>query len=157
MLHSTRTMGLFLMPQGLSTLLSLQCKHRMSTKMTWANSSSQFLNEEVEHEAKLFAESLKSYELDVPKKYKTGVKIDQLHSIQDVVRQIDSAIKDYKLDSEKTVWQAFRKCFWRLSESKGLENWLGLLPSSSDYCSLICGGLSLIIKVVSSWSTVYGN
>jgi len=111
------------------------------------------LNDEVEQEAKLFAGALKSYEEDVPKKYKTGVNIDQLHSIEDVVKQIDSALKEYKHDNEKTIWQGIRKCFWKLSEnSDGLDNWLELLPSSNDYCSLIYGGLNLIIKVSSSRS-----
>jgi hypothetical protein len=109
---------------------------------------SESLNDEAEQEAKLFAESLSSYESEVPKKYKTGVNIEHPHSIGDVVKQIDSALKEYKHDAEKTVLEAIRKGFWRLSESKdGLENWLELLPSSSNYCSLIYGGLNLIIQV----------
>jgi hypothetical protein len=112
-----------------------------------ANCDSESLKDEVEREAKLFAEALKSYEEEVPKKFKTGIDIDQPHSIEDVVKQIDSSLKDYKDDAEKTVWQTIRKSFWKLSQSQdALENWMALLPSESGYMSLICGGINLIIK-----------
>ncbi|KAH8589240.1 hypothetical protein B0O99DRAFT_746143 [Bisporella sp. PMI_857] len=105
------------------------------------------LNDEVKREAELFAEALKAYESEVPQKYKTGVLLDKPHSIEDVVKHIDSGLKEYKRDAEKTVWEAIRKGFWRLSQSKeGLETWLKLLPSSSTYCSLVYGGLNLIIQ-----------
>ncbi|KAH6670808.1 hypothetical protein B0J14DRAFT_545435 [Halenospora varia] len=105
------------------------------------------LNDEAEQEAKLFTEALKSYESEVPKKYKTGINLDQTHSIGDVVKQIDSALKEYKHNTQNPVWEAIRRGFWKLSETKdGLENWLELLPSSSDYSSLIFGGLNLIIQ-----------
>jgi hypothetical protein len=105
------------------------------------------LNEEVEREAKLFTEALKSYESDVPEKHKTGVDIGQPCSIKEVVELIDSSLTEYRKDEHRTVWQLVRKGFWKLSEgSEGLENWLELLPSSNDYCSLIYGGISLILK-----------
>jgi hypothetical protein len=123
----------------------------------FADCHSESLHNEAEQEAKLFAESLKSYESEVPKKYKTGVNIDHPQSIGDVVKQIDSALKEYKHDAEKTVWEAIRKGFRRLSESKdGLENWLELLPSSPNYCSLIYGGLNLIIQV-NFFRTTFGD
>jgi hypothetical protein len=149
--HSTLlTMALSLTQPTLYTLLSLQCKCKVSANLVphFAHRHSESLNDEAEQEAKLFAEALRAYELEVPKKYKTGVNFELPHSIGDVVKQIDSALKEYKHDAEKTVWEAIRKGFRRLSESRdGLENWLELLPSSSNYCSLIYGGLNLIIQV----------
>jgi hypothetical protein len=105
------------------------------------------LDDKVEQEANLFTEALKSYEAEVPVKYKTGVDVEQPHSIGDVVNQIDSALREYKSDSERIVWEAVRKSFWKLSESQdALKNWIALLPSQSEYMSIICGGLNLIIK-----------
>ena len=105
------------------------------------------LNHEMAREATLFAEALKSYESEVHEKYKTGFDIGQPCSIQEVIKQIDSSLDTYKREGQKTVWEAIRKGFWKLSENQhGLENWLKLLPSSNDYCSLIYGGLSLILK-----------
>jgi hypothetical protein len=119
----------------------------MKVPPQFADSDSECLNDEAEQEAKLFAEALKSYESEVPKKYKTGVNIDQPYTIGDVVKQINLSLKEYKHDGDNTVWEAIRKGFWKLSESQdGLKNWLELLPSQSDYCSLIYGGLNLIIK-----------
>ena len=101
----------------------------------------------MEREAKLFAEALKSYEMEVPEKYKTGFDLDRPCSIREVVNEIDSSLKAYKQDGQKTVWEAIRKGFWSLSESSdGLQTWLELLPSSNDYCSLIYGGMNLILK-----------
>ena len=122
---------------------------RESIKITpqLADCDSESLNDELEQETRLFTEALKSYEAEVPKKYQTGVDIDRPHSIGDVVSQIDSALKEYKNESERTVWEAVRKSFWRLSESQdALKNWMALLPSESEYMSIICGGLNLIIK-----------
>ena len=115
-----------------------------------ADCSSESLNDEVEQEAKLFADALKAYEEDpqVPAKYKTGIDIDHPHSIGDVIEQIDLSLTDYKNENEKTVWQFIRKGWWKLGESQdGIKNWMALLPSESEYMSLICGGLNLIIKV----------
>jgi hypothetical protein len=107
------------------------------------------LNEEVEREAKLFTEALKSYESDVPEKHKTGVDIGQPCSIKEVIDLIDLSLNEYRKYGHRTVWQVIRKGFWKLSEgSEGLENWLELLPSSNDYCSLIYGGISLILKAI---------
>ncbi|KAH7385088.1 hypothetical protein BKA64DRAFT_646518 [Cadophora sp. MPI-SDFR-AT-0126] len=116
-------------------------------QITQSDFGSDFLNDEAEEEAKLFAEALKAYDAEVPKKYKTGVDIDQPHSIGDVIKQIDSGVKEYKNEAEKTAWEALRKGFWKLGENKdGLESWLKLLPSSSTYGSLFCGSLKLIIN-----------
>jgi hypothetical protein len=160
-LHSTLLkMALLLTQQTRSTLLNLQCKRKLPTNLApqFTDRYSESLNAEAEQEAKLFAEALRSYEAEVPKKYKTGVNIEHLHSIGDVVKQIDSALQEYKQDTEKTLWEAIRKGFRRLSESKdGLENWLELLPSSSNYCSLIYGGLNLIIQVNLFRATLGGS
>lgn len=150
MLHSTPSaMVQFLTHQNPPTLLSLHCKRKGPKEVAphFADRFSESLNDEAEQEAKLFTEALKSYESEVPKKYKTGINLDQTHSIGDVVKQIDSALKEYKHNTQNPVWEAIRRGFWKLSETKdGLENWLELLPSSSDYSSLIFGGLNLIIQ-----------
>ncbi|KAE8452652.1 hypothetical protein EG329_013911 [Mollisiaceae sp. DMI_Dod_QoI] len=105
------------------------------------------LYDQVKDEAGLFTEALKSYEAEVHEKYKTGHDVHQACSIKEVVQQIDSALNAYRRDSERTIWEVIRKGFWRLSEcSDALENWLKLLPSSNDYCSVIYGGISLILK-----------
>jgi len=140
-----------MMFRTLYTFLKPRCKCQIPTKagILCAHNNRDSLNEEVEREAKLFTEALKSYESDVPEKHKTGIDIGQPCSIKELVELIDSSLAEYRKDGHRTVWQVIRKGFWKLSEgSEGLESWLELLPSSNDYCSLIYGGISLILKVL---------
>jgi hypothetical protein len=64
-----------------------------------------------------------------------------------VVAQIDQGIREYKGD-DHGIWQNMRKGFYKLSETQeAIDSWLKLLPDSSEYFSLLCGGLKLILKV----------
>jgi hypothetical protein len=87
-------------------------------------------------------------------------KVDSKHQIsmdfksqttwEDVVGMVEWAKDNYENPDGK--WGSMRKCFRKLSKRAGtsaplLDGWMGLLPSQSEYASVICGGIKLIIGV----------
>jgi hypothetical protein len=62
---------------------------------------------------------------------------------------IDHTLKDYSLEDKRSkVWSRIHLAFRKLGDGQGaFEGWLGLLPTQSQYMSVVCGGLKLIIKV----------
>jgi hypothetical protein len=67
------------------------------------------------------------------------------YTFEDVKREADKAIATY---SEKgRSWRhPFRAAGRAIGDTTAIEAWLGLLPNDS-YCSIACGGLSLLYGV----------
>jgi hypothetical protein len=91
---------------------------------------------------------LKDYESTVKEKYKTGIKVNDSHSVEQLWQIIDKVIDDYSLQGQEGVWKKVRTGFRQLGDASGaIQGWLGLLPNESEYLSVVCGGLKLILKV----------
>ncbi|KAL1878293.1 hypothetical protein Daus18300_002211 [Diaporthe australafricana] len=93
---------------------------------------------------------MREYENDAKQKYKTGVDVDDAHSVDQLWQVIDNAIEDYTSKDRDGVWGKIRMGFRKLGDgSEAMQGWLGLLPTESEYMSVVCGGLKLILKAAS--------
>jgi len=90
------------------------------------------------------------YEAGAREKFKTGVDPAKKHTMEELWNVIDTAVDNYQSKEKNGVWGKIRLAFRKLGENgKAFEGWLGLLPEESEYFSVVCGGLKLIIGV--SW------
>ena len=112
-------------------------------------SSRQQSAEEEEEEEKLFLQAMLDYERDAKDKYKTGIKVDEMHTMAQVWQALDEIAEKYeKGDNKQSIWGRVRLAFRKLGEhGTAFEGWLGLLPTESYYLSTICGGIKLILHV----------
>lgn len=91
------------------------------------------------------------YESKADAKYKVGINIKDTHSIKDVVAAVEDAKLAYDEKGRKGFFAPLRKAFRTLGENESAcQAWLELLPGASEYFSIICGGLKLILGVSST-------
>ncbi|KAF9639965.1 hypothetical protein BFW01_g11771 [Lasiodiplodia theobromae] len=108
------------------------------------------LQEEADAEKASFLTALKSYEAEADEKYKTGIDIHDKHTMQQVWNELDEAIKQYQEKGTKGIRGRIRGLGRKLGKhSEAVDVWLGLLPTQSQYLSVVLGGLKLIIKAAS--------
>ena len=70
------------------------------------------------------------------------------HNINDVIAAIEEAKMSYDERTRKSFLAPIRKAFRTLGENQGAcKAWLELLPGDSEYFSIVCGGLKLILGV----------
>ena len=121
---------------------SIQLGHEESIE----NFSPQEIYQEADLKSLTFKDSLKAYETAADPKYKTDVTLEGVnhtwHEVLDEVNSVAGQCKD-KSSFWKKVRHGLRKCG---ENSKRFSGWLDLLPSDSEYFSIVCGGLKLIIK-----------
>ncbi|GLA61842.1 hypothetical protein AtubIFM54640_002375 [Aspergillus tubingensis] len=93
---------------------------------------------------------MRDYENDSKNKYKTGIKVDQVHTMEELWDSVDQVAAKYKnSEAEKGVWDRIRNAFRKLGDHENdINGWLGLLPSESNYLSVVCGGLKFILHAV---------
>lgn len=93
---------------------------------------------------------MKAYEAEVPKKYKTEIDLKKVHTVEEVVDLLDENRKKFDDEDKKGIWQKMHNGFFKLAENtEAITSWLELLPDSSEYLSLLCGGIKMILKVCS--------
>lgn len=91
---------------------------------------------------------MRDYENTAKEKYKTGVDLNETHSVEQLWQIIDGTIDDYSLRGQDGIWKKIRTGLRQLGDgSEAIQGWLGLLPTESEYLSVVCGGLKLILKV----------
>lgn len=105
----------------------------------------------VYEEEQKFLQAMRDYENNSKNKYKTGIRVDQVHTLEELWNSVDQVAAKYKnSEGEKGVWDRIRNAFRKLGDHENAINgWLGLLPSESNYLSVVCGGLKFILHV---WS-----
>lgn len=70
------------------------------------------------------------------------------HSMDDVMEAIEDAKMVYDKTEQGGFFVRLRRVFRRLAEKQeACDAWLKLLPGDSQYFSIICGGLRLILGV----------
>ncbi|KAL2831433.1 hypothetical protein BDW59DRAFT_169699 [Aspergillus cavernicola] len=101
----------------------------------------------VKAEEQKFLQALRDYEKNVKPRYKTGIHIDGTHTMAEVWKYLDSTVEKYEKGGEKPgVWGRVRRAFRGLGENgQAIDQWLGLLPTQSNYLSIVCGGFKLIL------------
>ncbi|GLA00334.1 hypothetical protein AnigIFM60653_008393 [Aspergillus niger] len=104
----------------------------------------------VYEEEQKFLQAMRDYENNSKNKYKTGIKVDQTHTMEDLWNSVDHVAEKYKnSESERGIWDQIRIAFRKLGDHESaIDGWLGLLPSESNYLSVVCGGLKFILHAV---------
>ncbi|KAI1771510.1 hypothetical protein F4818DRAFT_205577 [Hypoxylon cercidicola] len=105
-------------------------------------------NEGEDAHCKQFAEVLKTFENDLPTKYKTRFNLHGKHSWSEVVEEASIAEMKYRKKASKESPFGRVRGFFRSLQKKSpiLDSWLDLLPDESEYASLICGGFKIILR-----------
>lgn len=102
---------------------------------------------DAEEESQRLVQAMREYEEAIPKNRKGTSNLSRTsHTWADVLKEIDDATTLYNEPSGR--WGKIRNGFRKFGDKAGLGSvWLTLLPSQSDYFSILCGGLTLIIGV----------
>ena len=67
----------------------------------------------------------------------------------DVIEQVDLARKEYQGIEKTGIVKSIHNGFKNFAAAApAMERWLHLLPSTSIYGSLVCGGLTIILRVL---------
>ncbi|KAL6718249.1 hypothetical protein ACLMJK_004337 [Lecanora helva] len=103
------------------------------------------LYKDAEGEKQRFKDAITEYEKTAQSsKYMVGIKTDSAHTWEEVLTDVDIAAETY--NSLLGFWGKIRKSFRNLGKTnKVFEAWASLLPSESEYFSVLCGGLKLIL------------
>lgn len=102
-------------------------------------------------EEQRFLGAMREYEGTAKDKYKTGIKPEDSHTMADVWVIIDDAVARYQAQGKEGIWGRIRGAFRKFGENDGaVKTWLGLLPTESNYLSVLCGGLKMIVSVCHS-------
>ncbi|KAL8391294.1 hypothetical protein RB595_010058 [Gaeumannomyces hyphopodioides] len=110
---------------------------------------------DVKEEEERFVALLEKYEQGAKGKDKTGIDPYGKHTIQELLAVVESAVDKYQNADTKGLWGKVRLAFRKLGGSGDvITGWLGLLPSETEYLSVVCGGLKLIIKAASRMKSV---
>jgi hypothetical protein len=105
----------------------------------------------IKEEEQKFIQQLRDYEENAKPKYRTGINVDEVHTLADVWRMLDTAVDEYEKGKAAGAWGRVRQAFRGLgTNGEAVQQWLGLLPSGSNYMSVVCGGVKLIIKAGSA-------
>ncbi|KAK3367801.1 hypothetical protein B0H63DRAFT_489796 [Podospora didyma] len=91
-----------------------------------------------------FQLAMEAYEsTTVGSKFKTDVTENPIHTWDDVLTEVQRAQDMYS--DASGMWGRIQKGLRRFgSNGQALEAWASLLPSESEYTSVLCGGLKLI-------------
>ena len=94
-------------------------------------------------ETQHFIEATIAYEASVDQ---TKTYWDHAHTWEEVLEEVDKAAQSYNDNSKG--WGKLRMAFRSVGNNqKVFTAWLEFLPTQSQYCSIICGGLKLIFGV----------
>ena len=117
---------------------------------SWLTQQSEELYKDAASEKRLFQAAIEQYE-DTTKdsKYKTNIVSDATHTWEDVLAEVNAASERY--NDVSGFWGKIRKGFRSFgANNQVFDAWAGLLPTQSNYLSVLCGGLKLIFSVRSS-------
>lgn len=97
---------------------------------------------------KAFVDALEQFQQGVKTKYESKVNLRAMHTWKEVMEYADEARDKYTGLSKKGI---VRKIDQKLktfqTAAPAVEAWLKLLPSTSWYGSIICGGLTIVLEV----------
>lgn len=95
-----------------------------------------------------FTDALAKYQEGVKIKYKSGVDLGATHDWDEVMKYVNEARDRYTGVGEEGI---MKKIDNRLktfqTAAPAIQAWLKLLPSTSTYGSVVCGGLTIILEV----------
>ena len=112
-------------------------------------SQSEELYTEAESKKNRFFRAVASYERFADAKYRTEITFQgSLHTWDEVLDEVDRVACQYR--DVSGFWAKIRIGLRKFGENhSAFDAWIGLLPAQSLYCSILCGGLKLVIQVCS--------
>ncbi|KAL9027570.1 MAG: hypothetical protein Q9196_003923 [Gyalolechia fulgens] len=94
-----------------------------------------------------FADALERFQQGVKPKYQSKIELHAKHNWNEVIECANEARNDYKGVGRKGI---VKKIDHRLKSfqtaAPAIQAWLKLLPSTSMYGSVVCGGLTIILE-----------
>ena len=100
-------------------------------------------------ESQHFREATSAYEkaaAAADPKYKAVMDWDHVHTWEEVLDVIDKAAESH--NGTSGAWGKVRKSFRSVGNNhKVFATWINLLPTQSQYASVVCGGLKVIFGV----------
>lgn len=117
-------------------------------------SQSEEYYKEAESEKNRFFRAVDSYQSVADAKYRTEIYFQgSLHTWDEVLDEADRVARQYR--DVTGFWKKIRRGLRKFGENhSAFDAWIGLLPAQSLYCSILCGGLKLVIQVCSFPVTV---
>ncbi len=104
---------------------------------------------------KAFADALEQFQQGVKPKYQSKIDLRAQQSWNEVMECANEARREYEGVGRKGI---VKKIDHRLKSfqtaAPAIEAWLKLLPSTSTYGSVVCGGLNIILEVLISGKVV---
>ena len=95
-----------------------------------------------------FAEALTQYEEEADPRFRTGIDLRSLHTWDEVIKHVEAARHDYKgVEKEGTLTSIRSGLRNFYTAAPAIQAWLKLLPSTSIYGSILCGGITIILEV----------
>ena len=78
--------------------------------------------------------------------HKSEVDWQHVHTWEEVLEEVEKAATSF--NDTSSTWGKVRKVFRSMGNNhKVFKTWLEFLPTQSQYCSIVCGGLKLILGV----------
>ena len=97
---------------------------------------------------KAFADALERFQEGVAPEYKSKVNLQECHSWEEVMQYATEARKKYTgVDKKGIAKKINNKLKTFQTAAPAVQSWLKLLPSTSMYGSVVCGGLTIILEV----------
>lgn len=94
-----------------------------------------------------FADALEQFQQGVKPKYNSQVDIREPHSWDEVMQYANEARNKYTgVDKEGIAKKINNKLRTFQTAAPAVQAWLKLLPSTSTYGSVICGGITIILE-----------
>jgi len=105
------------------------------------------LQNDAETQKRKFNEALTLYQAKTAgTKYQMVLDFSSLHTWDEVLQSVDDASKLY--NEVPGAWGKIRKGLRRFGKTEqAFQAWSALLPSQSEYFSILCGGIKLICGV----------
>ena len=113
----------------------------------WLTRYSEEIYRDADSEERLFKLAIEAYEEETKNsKYKTNIISDATYTWEDVLAEVNAASERY--DEVSGFWGKIRKGLRGFGgNNQVFDAWAGLLPTQSNYFSVLCGGLKLIFSV----------
>ncbi|EDU42376.1 conserved hypothetical protein [Pyrenophora tritici-repentis Pt-1C-BFP] len=112
---------------------------------------------DVGEESLRLTQAMEEYEkvisVDGKRKKRDSVLSKNLHTWEEVLKEVEGASDRY--NEPDGIWGKIRKAFRKSADKADIASaWLALLPNQSEYFSILCGGLKLIIGAASRLNRV---
>lgn len=128
--------------QGLSSIKILLSLFRLTVHSQEAHAEADLVEQHFIHACIACERSINE---ESPNR-KSEIDWRQAHTWEEVLEQIEKAARSF--DNTASTWGKVRKFFRSMGNKHQVFTiWPEILPSQSQYCSMVCGGLKLVFGV----------